>query len=76
MPICSYLVIPAAGEADAVRARLAAVPGCEAARAENRELLLLVTDTPGAAEEAALRDAIAQIDGIHALVFAFGELGA
>jgi nitrate reductase NapAB chaperone NapD len=74
MPICSYLVIPAAGETAAVMARLDALAGCEVVRAQNRELLALVTDTAGPAEERALRAAIEGIDGICAVVLTFGEL--
>jgi hypothetical protein len=74
MAICGYLVIPAEGGSDALAARLARVPGCDVARARNRDVLVLVTDTPGPAEEAALRERLAREPGIRSLVLTFGEV--
>lgn len=76
MAICSYLVIPAEGSADDVYSRLTALPGCAPVRATNREVLLLVTETPDAAAEKALQAALAAVDGIRALVLTFGEVEA
>lgn len=76
MAICSYLVIPEAGATSAVAARLGALPGCQVARAENRDVLLLVTDTPGPAEDGTLRAALEAMDGVRALILTFGELSA
>jgi nitrate reductase NapAB chaperone NapD len=76
MPICSYLVIPAPGWADAVTTELEGLGGCTVARADRHELIALVTDTPDAAEEAALRRALEGVAGIHALVLTFGDLDA
>jgi nitrate reductase NapAB chaperone NapD len=72
--ICSYLVIPEEGAAPALAAQLAAVPGCEVVRAENREVLILVTDTPGPEDEASLRVVLEGLPGIRALILTFGEL--
>jgi nitrate reductase NapAB chaperone NapD len=74
MPVCSYVVIPEPGSAAAVAARLAALPGCETVRAENRDVILLVTDTSSDAEEAALRRALDATPGILTIVLAFGDL--
>jgi nitrate reductase NapAB chaperone NapD len=74
MPVCSYLVIPEEGATEEVAARLGALPGCDVAPAENRDLLLLVTDTPGPEEDTALRDRLEAMEGIHALILAFGEI--
>jgi nitrate reductase NapAB chaperone NapD len=74
MPVFSYLVIPSAGEMASVRARLSALPGCDVAEAENRELLVLVTESADLAAEAALRQEVENIDGIRALVLTFGEI--
>jgi nitrate reductase NapAB chaperone NapD len=74
MPICSYLVIPEEGATDRVRADLASIPECEVVRAENRDVLLLVTETPGLEEEDALRSAVEAMDGIQALLLTFGEI--
>lgn len=74
MPVCSYLVLPAHGEADVVASRLAALPGCDVVRASNSDVLILVTDTGTADEELALREEIAASSGIQAMVLTFGEV--
>jgi nitrate reductase NapAB chaperone NapD len=74
MPVCSYLVVPDPGAADSVAQRLSVLPGCDVARAENRDLLLLVTDTPGPEEDAQLRGTLETMEGIQALVLSFGEI--
>jgi nitrate reductase NapAB chaperone NapD len=76
VPICSYLVIAQAGEAGALARRLEEIPGCQAVRASNRDVLLLVTETPGVVEEVALRTAIEGLPGLQAVVLTFGELDA
>ena len=75
MPICSYLVIPTKDAGGALRQRLSDIPGCEVIGAVNRDVILLVTDTDGVAEEAALGDALAGVEEIGALILAFGGLG-
>jgi nitrate reductase NapAB chaperone NapD len=74
MAICSYLVIPREGAGAALAQRLAALPGCDVARAENRDVLVLVTDTAGPEEEATLRGRIAALPEVHTLVLTFGEI--
>ena len=74
MPICSYLVIPERGAVDSVEERLEALAGCEVARAENREILILVTETPGLEKENELRERVEAMEGIQALLFTFGEI--
>lgn len=74
MPICSYLVIPAVGATERVRADLARIPECDVVAAENREVLILVTDTEGLREEEELRSSIESMEGIEALLFTFGEI--
>ena len=74
MPICSYLVIPEEGASALVAERLAALPGCDVVEAENRDVLILVTDTPGFDEESALRRKVEALDGMQALLLTFGEI--
>jgi nitrate reductase NapAB chaperone NapD len=75
MPVCSYLVIAAEGEAGVVAMRLSGLRGCEVVRAANEDVILLVTDTAGAEAEAALLERLAVLEGIEALLLTFGELG-
>ena len=74
MPICSYLVIPEPAAKERVRRQLEVVDGCEVVEAQNRDVLILVTDTPGLEEEERLRRAVERMDGIEALLFTFGEI--
>jgi nitrate reductase NapAB chaperone NapD len=75
MAVCSYLVIPdTRTPARALAGRLAGVPGCEVTPAENREVLVLVTETETAEEERALRARLEAVEGVAALVFTFGEI--
>ena len=74
MPICSYLVIPRAGAGEDVRERLSDMRGCQVVAAENRDVLILVTDTPGLEDEEELRAEVEGMEGIEALLFTFGEI--
>jgi nitrate reductase NapAB chaperone NapD len=74
MPVCSYVVIPEPGATQAVQERLSSLPGCETVRAENREVILLVTDTNSAAQEEQLRRRVQATPGILTVVLAFGDL--
>jgi nitrate reductase NapAB chaperone NapD len=76
MPVCSYLVIPRASGIEAAASSLAALPGCEVARAADRDLLVLVTETDGPEAEQALGARIAAVEEIESLLLVFGELGA
>jgi nitrate reductase NapAB chaperone NapD len=74
MPVCSYLVFPDRNNALQVAERLAAIPGCEVTPAENRDLLLLVTETEDPEEERALRVRVHGVEGVLAMMLTFGEL--
>lgn len=74
MTISSYLVIPTEGATDTLAERLADLPGCEIARAENRDVLLLVTDTPSVEVETVLRRRLEGMEGVGALILTFGEI--
>ncbi len=74
MGICGYLVFTEDGATPALAARLTALPGCDVVRAERRDLLLLVTESTTADEEAALRETLEEMEGVSALVLTFGEI--
>jgi len=65
MPIKSYLVHSHPGQSQALASRLAALPGCTAVPAQNRDALVLVTDTPS---EDADRDLRARLEQVESLV--------
>ena len=74
MAICSYLVLSNPGESPALAERLASLPGCDVVPAQNRDLLLLVTDSIEATEQAALREQVEQMEGVSSMVLTFGEI--
>ena len=74
MPVSSYLVAPDDGRRADVALALGRIPGCDVVPAENRDLLLLVTDTPDLSAEAELRASIEAIEGVRGLVMTFGEI--
>ena len=74
MAVCSYLVFSAVGEREAVHAELASMPGCDVVPSTNRDVLMLITDTPGKREDDQLRRTLELMPGIEALLFTFGEL--
>lgn len=74
MPICSYLVIPEEGAAAKVRAGLEEISACLVVAAENRDVLILVTETEGLEAEEELRSTVEAMAGIQALLLTFGEI--
>jgi len=67
VPIKSYIAWPTPGKAQELQADLLQIPGCEVLPAGNRELLLLLTDTPGEPEEKVLTATLEQIKTLQCL---------
>jgi hypothetical protein len=67
MPIKSYLAYPEPGRRDELAAALGLLRGCHVVRATNRELLVLITDTPDEAAEEALGEALTAVPGLQGL---------
>ena len=80
MPIKSYLAYPARGRRDELAAALGRLRGCQVVPAVNRELLVLVTDTPDEAAEEALESTLATMPALEGLGLVAGigdgEIGA
>jgi len=74
MSICGYLVLAKPGAAPALAGRLAALPGCDVVPARAHDVLLLVTDSEGAHDDAALRERVERLEGVAALVLTFGDV--
>jgi nitrate reductase NapAB chaperone NapD len=72
MPIKSYLAYSARGRRDALAAALRALPGCEVIPAVNRDLLVVVTDTPDEAAEESLQEALARVELLEGLALVAG----
>ena len=74
MAVCGYVVLTMPGAAPAVAERVGALAGCDVVRAPGHDLLLLVTETDGAAEDERLRARLEGTAGVAALLLTFGEL--
>jgi nitrate reductase NapAB chaperone NapD len=72
VPIKSYIAWPSPGRAAELESSLLQIPGCEVISAENRELLLLVTDTPTESAEDALCRQLEQIEDLQCLSLVSG----
>ena len=72
MPIKSYLAYPVRGRSDELAAALRRLGGCQVVPAVNRDLLVLVTDTPHEAADEALQSALAEIPTLGALALVAG----
>jgi hypothetical protein len=67
MPIKGYLAYPVRGRRDELAAALRGLPGCQVVPAVNRELVVLVTDTPDETAEKALETALATLPALEGL---------
>ena len=75
MPVKSYLVIPLEGQKEKLLAELAKLPSCETLPAENKDVLVVVTDTPNEEEDKKLFNQLTLLSGLKHLnlVSAFSE---
>lgn len=51
MPIKSYIAIPNSGQKEILRKELSKIKGCEITSAENKDVLVVVTETSSEAED-------------------------
>ncbi len=72
MPVFGYLAIPEQGAFARLTEELSAIPYCEVMPAENKEVLILVTDTPNDTEEKILQEKFKKLDALQSLSMTFG----
>lgn len=72
MPIMSYLAWPTANKKDALIATLQGIIGCEVQPAEDRDLLVVVTDTQNEKEERQLQAQLKEIPELACLALVAG----
>ena len=75
MPITSYLAHARPGQREALALRLGAISECSVLPAENRDVVLLITDTTDAESEERLQQRLRKIEELTclAMVFAHGD---
>jgi len=72
MPIFAYLAMPVEGAKEILAAELTALPHCEIIPADNKDILILVTDAPNEVEERDLQDKLQKIPSLQSLSMTFG----
>ena len=73
MPVFSYLAYPVQGAKEELFNDLSALDYCEAMPAENKEILILVTDTPDEKTEKALQKRLRTLKSLQSLGMTFGH---
>lgn len=72
MPIFSYLAIPKQGAKDDLCLELSSLDYCQVVPAENREVVILVTDTPDKSTEKKLQKQIQAVPSLQSISLSFG----
>ena len=72
MPIFSYLALPKEGARDLLCAELSNLEFCQVIPADNKEIVVLVTDTPDDENERSLQKKLKGLDSLQSLSLAFG----
>ena len=72
MPIFSYLAIPTNGAKEALCADLATLSHCEIIVSDNKEVVVVVTDTPDEATEDKLQKSLKNLQSLQSLSLTFG----
>ena len=72
MPIKSYLVHPQEGQKMQLAGVLSKIEQCEVLPAENKDVLILVTETDSKQEEEVLKERLDSINGIKLMALVSG----
>ena len=75
MPIKSYLVLPQEGQKEKLQKQINAFPECEATSSDNKDVLVVVTDTLDGKADKVLFEKLSALPGLKHLnlVAAFSE---
>ncbi len=73
MPIFSFLAYPEKGMKDQLIADLSTIAYCEIKPSENKDVLILLTDTPDEETHKSLMDTIKTIGSLQSLSMTFGH---
>ncbi len=73
MPVFGYLAIPKPGAIETLRTELSTMPYCDVIPAENRDVIVLVTDTPDDTTERDLQEKLKSLSALQSLSMTFGH---
>ena len=74
MPVFSYIAYPEQGAKEQLLKDLLALEYCEVTPAKNKELLILLTDTPDADTEKNLQKQLKALISLQSLGMTFGHM--
>ena len=72
MPVMSYLAYSAEGQKTTLVAALQALPHCEVLPADNRDVVVLITDTMDKEEERILQEQLRDVASLQCLTLVSG----
>ena len=73
MPIFSYIALPKDGARDGLCTELSNVEYCQVIPADNKDIVVLVTDTPDENIERNLQKKLKELHSLQSLSLAFGH---
>lgn len=75
MAVKSYVIIPNKGGKDRLRVELSSIPECEVTSAENKDVLIVVTETRNEKEDQVIFEKLTHLQDVQllTLVSAFSE---
>lgn len=74
MPVFSYLAYPEPGAKEQLFKDLTALRYCEITPARNKDILILLTDTPDEDSEKELQKQLKALDSLQSLGMTFGHM--
>ncbi len=74
MPVFSYLAYPEKGAKKKLLHELSTIDYCEVQPADNRDVLILLTDTPDETAERELQEKIKTLKSLQSLGMTFGHV--
>ena len=74
MPVFSYLALPEQGAINELLSELQSMDHCEATPSDNKEVIILVTDTPDEPAEKELQRKLKKIKSLQSLSMTFGHM--
>jgi nitrate reductase NapAB chaperone NapD len=75
MPVLSYIAFPVNGKKTELFNTLSALEFCEVIPSDNKDVLVLVTDTPDEEHEKKLQERLKKINHLQSLSMTFGHSG-
>ena len=72
MPLKSYLAFPRPGQRDSLAGILSQMPHCQALPASNRDVVVLITDTPDDTSEKDLEESFLTVEPLQFLSLVAG----